>query len=186
MGIFNMDNGTIVGVDRIKNIDWNLQKQRRSGVVVYTTYKKENSLKPELMFLLGIDTQSGNITDFGGGIKSRRESPLKGGLREFQEESLGIFGNIIENELDEQIVIYTDQNMIIFIHIDFDIDDTMLEFNKRVSIIKDVEVNSIILMTEIQFVTLLEGSTLNNRIMYTKVREILAPALKEGNFIKLL
>ena len=52
-----------VYVEYVKNIDWTQQRQRRSGAIVYTTYADS------ILFLLGIDTESGDVTDFGGGVK---------------------------------------------------------------------------------------------------------------------
>jgi len=49
-----------------------------------------------MYFLLGVDKVFHCLTDLGGGIKrrerKRREGVLKGGMREFREESNSIFG----------------------------------------------------------------------------------------------
>ncbi len=169
-----------VSVDHIKQIDWTIQKQRRSGVIVYTMYKGQ------IYFLAGIDTASGNITDFGGGIKLKEETPLTGGLREFVEESCGIFGNIKENDVLDQIVIYTKDLVIMFIHINFNIDRAMTEFNYRISKITNPEVSGLILMNLEQFTQIIRGETLNERIMYDKIRTVLKEALINKNFLEYL
>lgn len=46
-------------------------------------------------FLLGIDTRTGDITDLGGGVW-KKESIIQGAFREFHEESLGLFRDIID------------------------------------------------------------------------------------------
>lgn len=56
----------------------------RSGIVLYTI------LKNELYFCFGRDKVTGELTDFGGGVK-KPENALSGGLREFREETREIF-----------------------------------------------------------------------------------------------
>lgn len=51
----------------------------------------------ELYFLLGQDKQSGDITDFGGGVK-QFETALAAALREFEEESDEILGKLEAND----------------------------------------------------------------------------------------
>jgi len=63
-----------------------------------------------IYLLLGRDKQFRNITDLGGGIKTKeREAEggvLVGGMREFEEESNGIFGDVyIADLLYEQVAI---------------------------------------------------------------------------------
>lgn len=169
-----------VSLAYIKDIDWNIQKQKRSGAIVYTLYKNQ------IYFLAGVDTSSGNITDFGGGIKLKAETPLTGGLREFSEESCGIFGSIDEKDVSDHLVIYTNDLMIIFIHITFNIDRIMMEFNTRIAEVSNPEVNSLILMNSEQFVKLIKGGAVNERIMYDKIRTVLKDALINKGFLEYL
>ncbi len=67
-------------------------RSARSAVIPYI-YKKVKG-KYECVFLLGEDWKSGDITDFGGGVK-KGETDLTGGFREFMEETEGIFKNHI-------------------------------------------------------------------------------------------
>lgn len=57
---------------------------KRAGVIPYIIIKKE------LYFLLGVDKESHDLTDFGGGVK-KGETTLMGAIREFKEESRNIF-----------------------------------------------------------------------------------------------
>lgn len=61
-----------------------LCKCRRSAVVPFVVNNGE------IHFLFGIDQQSGEITDFGGGIK-KNEIILESAIREFKEETKEIF-----------------------------------------------------------------------------------------------
>lgn len=56
----------------------------RCGVIPYTV------IRGKIFFLCAVDKDTKEYGDFGGGVK-KIETALKGGLREFEEESLGIF-----------------------------------------------------------------------------------------------
>nr|QBK85548.1 MAG: NUDIX hydrolase [Marseillevirus LCMAC101] len=72
-------------------------KSSRASVLPYIV--KNNDGRKKIYFLLGIDKESGDITDLGGGVK-RDEFSLEAGLREFREESDEIFGNIYDHPND--------------------------------------------------------------------------------------
>ena len=72
-------------------------KSTRASVLPYVV--KNNNGKRKIYFLLGIDRETGDITDLGGGVK-RDEFSLEAGLREFREESDEIFGNIYDHPND--------------------------------------------------------------------------------------
>jgi hypothetical protein len=59
----------------------------RSSVIPFTFSDDK------LWFSLGIDKKTGDLTDFGGGIKLRDFSPVHAARREFKEETKGVFGN---------------------------------------------------------------------------------------------
>lgn len=50
----------------------------------------------KIYFLLAIDAGSGDFTDFGGGVKQYEQS-LGAALREFKEETGGVFGDLYDN-----------------------------------------------------------------------------------------
>jgi len=56
----------------------------RSGVMPYTV------IDDNVHFLCALDGRTKDLTDFGGGVKSR-ESALEAALREFEEESVSAF-----------------------------------------------------------------------------------------------
>lgn len=169
-----------VCIDYIKNIDWSRQRQRRSGVVVYTTYADS------ILLLMGVDTESGDVTDFGGGVKIKHgEGPLDAAVRELKEESYGVLGEIKKSDISDHLAIYTDDLMIIFIHINFDVDAVMVEFNTRRDIVDKPEVDSLILMNTDQFKNLIKGGSINDRVMYSKVKEVLQGAISQ-NFMEYL
>lgn len=71
---------TLIDVENIKT--------RRAGVIPYTIVNNF------VYFLLGTDSNFGELTDFGGGVK-KDETCIMGAFREFKEETNGIFDSCI-------------------------------------------------------------------------------------------
>lgn len=69
-------------------VDLTNTKTLRAGVIPYVV------INNSIYFLLGIDTKSKELTDFGGGVK-KSENSLDGAIREFKEETSDIFNTYI-------------------------------------------------------------------------------------------
>lgn len=91
----------------------NIFHHTRSGVIPYIINKEGI-----IYFLLGVDRRSGEITDFGGGVK-KNESSLVAGVREFKEESREIFCNYDLNNFETSLALTNDKMCIIFKGIDY-------------------------------------------------------------------
>lgn len=76
------------------------RRSLRGAIMPYTVVESSSEPKKhELMFLLGVHRSTGDISDFGGGIKKTERDPI-GALRELSEETKGIFnGYISVNDL---------------------------------------------------------------------------------------
>ena len=75
------------------------RRSARAAVVPYTIRPTANG-GWQLWFLLGIHADSGDVTDFGGGVK-KHEYDITGGHRELDEETKAIFKNAISlNDLN--------------------------------------------------------------------------------------
>ena len=68
------------------------QRSKRSSIIPYTFLG--SGKKAKLMFLMGVHSSSGELSDFGGGIK-KDETDIDGAYREFNEETRNIFENDI-------------------------------------------------------------------------------------------
>lgn len=157
-----------ININYIKNVDItdkSIFNQTRSGVIIYTIYNNT------LQFILGIDTKSGNITDFGGGSKVN-ENVIETGLRELTEESLGVFGNITRDEIKDHIIVYNSNMAILFIHLNIE-KNVFTEFEKRKNLMPYTEVNMMIRLTEDQLCNIINGKKIGGRVMYSKVRNFL-------------
>lgn len=167
-------------VDRVKNLNFNLLKPNRAGAIVYTIHKGR------VYFIGGIDTKSGEFTDFAGGISYKTDSnALSGGLREFMEESLGIFGDISVEEIGECITVYDQSNLIIFLPLKMNINAIYTEFINRLRYFPQPEVKDLIFLNKRQFISLIDGDEVNGTIMYDKVRNLLSEG-RRNNFMRYL
>ena len=110
----------------VSQINANKITPTRGGVIIYTVF---NGI---IYFGFALDTQTHELTDFAGGIHYEKgETCIEGCLREFTEESLGIFGDIqINDEILASPVIYDEHNMIIFLRTSFTPDEISKSFNK--------------------------------------------------------
>ena len=101
-------------------------KQSRAGVIPFTIYNDE------MYFLLACDRRSRDLCDFGGGCKMG-ESLLTTAIREFQEESNGIFEQHYSPQVFGESVPVIGKNMtIIFLPIDPSwIDRAAGDFSKK-------------------------------------------------------
>lgn len=173
-------------IDYVKNIKKANIKPSRSGVIVYTMYKHK------MYFGLGVDNNTGDLTDFAGGVayKKRNENCITGGLREHKEESLGIFGDISSDEIDRCLAVYNSTTLIIFIPLKIDIPSKHLEFLKRVKRCPNPEVADIRFFNKRQFLDLITSPTNegpeDKKIMYHRIKHLLQAGYTQHNFIRLL
>ena len=166
-------------VEYVRKLNLNTFRPLRAGVIVYTIYKGKT------YFILGIDTASGNITDFGGGISFKRENAITGGLREFSEETLGIFGSIDVDEIKNCVSVHNDKEVIIFVPFKINIESKYLEFMSRVKQVENPEVMDLFILNKKQFISLIDGRDINGITMYDKIRNLLSLG-KNKNFIRYL
>ena len=119
-----------------KNINIERNGPVRSGVIIYT--RKNN----KTFFCLGVDADSKDLTDFGGGV-TKDETVVEGGLRELKEESQGIFGTISVEEIENTISFSSYNMAIIFIPKDVDMDKMANDFNSIIEKTENFEVSGI-------------------------------------------
>jgi len=73
-------------------------KSIRSSIIPFTIVNNS------IWFLVGVDKNTGEITDLGGGVK-KNENNLIAGYREFNEETKGIFGCISDINLNKTVAL---------------------------------------------------------------------------------
>lgn len=146
-----------VYTSQIKNVKMTMETPSRSGVIIYTHFKGKT------YFCLGIDSNFGDLTDFGGGMK-KNETFINCGLRELEEESKGVFGEIKEEEIQSNMGVYSKNMMIMFIYRNVDMIKTKKDFksNNEVSNIEWIETKD--------FIDIISGK---GKRMYSRVRRVL-------------
>lgn len=103
-----MKNFYIKGYNNVKylsEINVNTFKPMRGGVIPCVI--KDG----QLYFCFGIDSKYKEITDLAGGISYKKDKNfINGCLREFEEETLGVFGKITTSQMNKSIVICSNNN----------------------------------------------------------------------------
>lgn len=157
-----------VVISKTKDMDVVKDVAVRAGVIVYT---KENETT---YFCLGVDTESGNLTDFGGGVK-KGETVVDGALRELKEESLGVFGDIDKADLDDMFIFHSYNMAIIFIHLDINKGRVDKLFKERVKDKFEPEVCDVVWLPTEEFMESIHG---RGKKLYIRVRRLLNKVTK--------
>lgn len=156
------------------DIDLRKVKPSRAGIIVYTTYRDR------VLFCMGTDTATKDLTDFGGGINYKKDFDAVGGaIREFGEESLNVFGKLDRKDLNNCLAVYSDNIMIIFVRINVFPKVISSIFKERVKNEKNPEVSKLSWLTTDQLYQYIRNENVDGVSMYSKVRTLLFYA---GNF----
>ncbi len=177
-----------VKTQRVQNIDWTRYRPSRAGIIVY--YR--NPTTQQLHFCMGIDRQYGDMSDFGGGVIYRKDgTALSGALREFDEESLKVFGSFTPQDLSSCLAVYNNDLVIIFVPIKTYLENINVKFQQQVNQeqdssndklhIKEPEMSSLVWLTQEQFHKAIHSSS--QPALYSRVKNLLKSA---GNFFRLL
>jgi 8-oxo-dGTP pyrophosphatase MutT (NUDIX family) len=156
-----------MSVKKVKDLPFDLMLRfRRAGII---GYKKMGST---IEFVLGIDRQSGDISNFGGTIKLSDGSPVTAAVREFLEESLYVFGYISADRTEECLAFYDSDELIIFYPLKYDRVKAAKKFNQLATAAS--EMKSLAFYTDNEFVDILAND--GSRI-YSRVRDLLVNAM---------
>lgn len=169
-----------IELTQIKNFDPLHKNILRSGVIVYS-YDPHSK---EYYFYLGQDQRTGDVTDFGGGVK-RKNTPITGGLLEFSQESFNAFAPRIEPEAIQNFYIAYNYSMaIMFIRIDVNFDQVKSRFCQSYNTAKRPELRDLVRYSRKDF--LREVFNPKSRI-YTVVQNFLLQLfMSHPNFLTLL
>lgn len=156
----------------LKNIKMAQDSPLRSGAIITTRYRGKT------YFCLGIDAVHHELTDFSGGVK-KGETVIEGGLRELEEESLGIFGKIRTEDVLNSTGFYTNNMLIMLIHLNVDIQLVRQDFHSRLAAYKKgeheenkIEVSDLIWLNTQELVGSIRGNS-RSRKMYSRVKKML-------------
>ena len=117
-------------------------KPQRGGIILYTI------IDNQLFFGFGVDSVYNELTDFGGGISYKRDyNCIEGALREFCEETEGLYCNIKKEDVMDAPAIIDKHNLIIFLYTDESPDEITFNFQNQNK--QNTEVKNTMLVTEI-------------------------------------
>lgn len=135
----------------------------RAGAIIYTKYHGIT------YFCLGIDTESGNLTDFGGGVK-KGESIIEGGLRELEEESQGVFGHMVPDDIENTVTFHSYNMAITFIPLEVNPRSVTEMFKQKIKNKENPEVCDITWLNTEEFLESIHG---RGKKLYIRVRKLL-------------
>lgn len=159
----------------IANLNLECVKPQRAGVIIYTVYN-------DMVYVgMGVDMKTHDLTDFGGGISYKKDrNVVAGALREFNEETLGIFRKLSIEDVMTSAVLYDDTyNLIIFLHIDVDPNVVSEKFLNRFNEVPKAEICGIQWLTWEEF----QKHVNTPGIIFSRVQKFLKRA---GDFSSLL
>lgn len=97
-------------INRVKSVAFDGLQIKRAGIIPFTL------VNGELIFYMGVDTMTGELTDFGGSIyKDIKETAIECAIREFKEESLGVFPEEALKSLSKALCVYDVYRVVVFI-----------------------------------------------------------------------
>jgi hypothetical protein len=99
---------------KVRDINLECVRPERAGIILYT------KIDGAVHMGLCVDAKSHDLTDAGGRVNESDLNVIQGAIREFEEETLEIFDPIEFDMIKDCPVIYDDQNLIIFMHINVD------------------------------------------------------------------
>ena len=134
-------------------------KTLRAAVIPYIF------LDQKLFFLLARDRACGDITDIGGGVK-KYECSLSGCIREFKEETSGIYGSLYNNfdNFSRDVAVYTKNMSVLFISFP----QWILQKTKEFS--PNSEISELIWIDELEFIKLINPHIKTNTPMWKKIQ----------------
>lgn len=151
-------------------------RSERGGVILLSNVAGRTNIG------LGIDWKTNELTDFGGKIRPH-ENSIEGALREFQEETLGIFVTPSIEDIQNCIVVHNNYILVLFIRVSIapvEICESFSEaLREALQVGKKTEVSGIMFFTEHTFRNLLHRT----RHMYSKLAWFLCGA---GDFYEYL
>lgn len=144
--IYSHGIGLYSSLEFIGNIDWSTKQQARAGIIPYIISPDTH----DVLLCLGLDSTYSNMTDFGGGVKKTDATCYDAALREFDEETLGVFELTREKVPDYSLVLYNETMMIIFVKIEseINIEEVHERFNMNKIGMEWIEISELIWMNK--------------------------------------
>ena len=143
-------------------------KPRRTGIIPYTV------IDSTIYCLLGVDRQSDDYSDFGGGRK-KNESFAMGAVRECSEETESVI-TLTPEIIEDFTAIWCDRIGIIFVPIlltKTEMESLSMSINQKLILNEKSEMLKVEWITWNQLITLVLDDDTRTHKLYTSIRELL-------------
>lgn len=170
--MFNMNGKICLVKDLPPEVSSPKSSIERAGCIFYTF------INNGLYICMGKDTQTGDLTDFGG-MREKNENIIKCAIRESFEESRGSFTKLTPQNIQNCICIYDNKTAIIFVYIGsalemivpriirerFETKMMLTEKNSRMR--KYNEISDLVWLSEVEIERMLNKTL--DRVVYSRV-----------------
>jgi hypothetical protein len=124
----------------------------------------------ELVFIMGVDNKTGDLTDFGGGRKLH-ERVEEAAVREYTEETYDSFVSLIPSDLSNDYCLYTGRTIVILHKYTGEIGTSINEFNRKCSTESNPEIRRIYTCDVDRLIRICKNKS-KNRIMFSRIRKL--------------
>jgi hypothetical protein len=132
-------------------IDWANREYVRGGVIPFT------EINGNRFYAFGLDSAAGTICDFGGSREIADLDILDTALREFEEESLGVFGRPTREQIQDRQVLLTESMVLILLPVKSSMTQYSIAFARTVLTVREPEIRTIVWLSRAQLVSALKA-----------------------------
>lgn len=145
--VFRRDRKLPCTVTTIEKLDMNkVEHLMRGGVVMCTESNGEKYL------IFAIDDKTHELTDFGGTREKKDANIIDTSIREFHEETLGLFDKLSWDDIKKCTCVYDSDSIVLFIRTSLNINDIAERFLELAKGEKDIEVCGIMPVSILNFI----------------------------------
>jgi hypothetical protein len=123
----------------------------RGGIIPYIVVPTDDGI--QRLYGFGLDSTSADLTDFGGKRDPDDRDIIDTAIREFDEETLSVFGQVTPQDLVGSTIIYDSQSAIIFYRYEIKPESILpliQEFKDRAKRLRESEITTLVWLTEDQ------------------------------------
>lgn len=149
--IMSVNDNTIL-IKPVGEVNWNTSRPQRAGIILYD----------QKGLYLGVDSQTKDLTDFGGEINYVNEDTITGAIREYTEETLGVFPKLTWFDVFNSKVILANNIVVFLVKIDTDLTPFIQSFKNNKNGFDEI--------SDIQYVSV---DNVQDCVIYSRVRSLL-------------
>lgn len=164
-----------------------LLTQRRAGII---PYRIDQSGQVQLMCGVHNDPNdehgSGDITDFGGHVELDDGDSIDTAIREFNQETFGVFGRLKREQIGRSIAVYRKDLLVVFVRLDYNPTRIIELFEERKRGKKRLEIRGLVEFNKFDFLQMVKQppNEVHQYTMFELIRVLFRDSfVKHGNFV---